>query len=148
MCFDSLLVIENIHLCYILRTLFLCRPANGLEGHYRFLLTGTDHVTVKCLVNEIFDLPQLGQLELFGQFVPGHQIVIQRNSTTSTWVDVCELIQAQDVDVFDKEGRPAHDTFLDFINHSKLEIPHAGKIYKNKNVHRCKIFLRSILQPL
>jgi hypothetical protein len=50
------------------------RPANGLEGHYRFILAGADHVTVKVMVTDIFSLPQLEGLELFGQFVPGHQV--------------------------------------------------------------------------
>jgi hypothetical protein len=53
------------------------RPANGLEGLYRFILAGKDHVTVKVMVTLVFALPQLEGLELFGQFVPGHQVPIQ-----------------------------------------------------------------------
>jgi hypothetical protein len=67
------------------------RPAGGLEGHYRFGLTGTDHVTVNCQVNQNFNLPELEGMEMFGQFVPGHQITIQRNSTASAWVDVVRI---------------------------------------------------------
>jgi hypothetical protein len=93
------------------------------------ILAGTDHVTVKVNVTQVFNFPQLEGLELFGQFVPGHQVTIQRNSTTSGWVDVCQLIQSQDVDVFNKEGQPAHDAFLDYIEHTKAEIPHAGKAW-------------------
>jgi hypothetical protein len=91
------------------------------------VLTGTDHLTVKCQASLVFSLPQLDGLELFGQFVPGHQINIQRNSTTSAWVDVLELIQAQDVDVFDKNGQPGHDHLFSFIEEAKKELPHAGK---------------------
>jgi hypothetical protein len=104
----------------------LHRPASGLEGHYQFILTGSDHIKVKVLVNQVFNFPQLEGLELFGQFVPGHQIALQRNATTSGWVDVGQLVQAQDLDVFDKNGQPAHDVFLDFIEHTKAQIPHAG----------------------
>jgi hypothetical protein len=103
------------------------RPAGGLEGHYRFGLTGTDHVTVNCQVNQIFNLPELEGMELFGQFVPGHQILIQRNSTSSAWVDVVELIHSRDVVVFDKKGQPANDSFLGILMEARLELPHAGE---------------------
>jgi hypothetical protein len=110
------------------------RPASGLEGHYRFVLTGSDHIQVKVLITQVFDFPQLEGMELFGQFVPGHQIALQRNATTSGWVDVGQLVQAQDLDVFDKNGQPAHDAFLDFMEHTKAQIPHAGNylLYYNK----------------
>jgi hypothetical protein len=61
-----------------------------------------------------------------GTLTSVYQVAIQRNATTSSWVDVGLLIQAQDIDVFDKDGHPAHDTFLDFLEHTKAEIPHAG----------------------
>jgi hypothetical protein len=52
----------------------LSRPAEGREGHYRLVLAGTEHVAVKVPAAGILDLPALKDLELNGQFLPGHQV--------------------------------------------------------------------------
>jgi hypothetical protein len=41
------------------------------------------------------------------------QISIQQNSTCSAWIDTADLVQAQDLDVFDEDGNAAHEAYLD-----------------------------------
>jgi hypothetical protein len=57
-----------------LTALMAIRPADGLEGHYKFVLTGGEHLAVKIPVARILSLPVMADLELEGQFLPGQQV--------------------------------------------------------------------------
>jgi hypothetical protein len=105
-----------------------CRPAEGLEGSFRFQLAGTEHLTVKVPVNLLLPNEELSGLELHGQFLAGHHVILQPNSTCSTWVDIVELINSQDVDVYDLAGNPCHERVLDKITTDKEEHPHLGNL--------------------
>jgi hypothetical protein len=106
--------------------LFHSSPAEGLEGSYRFVLSGAEHVTVRAAISDVIPIPEIANMELSGQFLPGQQIIINNNSTCSTWMDVEELIRSQDVDVFMKDGLPAHEQFLEFLAEAKAIQPHLG----------------------
>jgi hypothetical protein len=67
-------------------------------------------------------------VELVGQFLPGHQIVIKPNSTSSPWLDVEELVKSQDVDVFGPDAAPMHEQFLEMLAEARLSIPFLGKL--------------------
>jgi hypothetical protein len=54
------------------------------------------------------------------------QVVIQQNSTCSGWIDTCDLIQAQDLDVFDEQGNPAHELYLDVLEEARADRAHLG----------------------
>jgi hypothetical protein len=47
-------------------------------------------------------------------------------------VDVVDLIQAQDVDVFDADGQPAHDILLDSLEVARNEENNTGVEKQNK----------------
>jgi hypothetical protein len=47
-----------------------------------------------------------------GQFQPGGQIIMQPNSTATGWVDFRELVAAQDIDIYDQEGKLAAEDLL------------------------------------
>jgi hypothetical protein len=47
------------------------------------------------------------------------QISIQQNSTCSAWIDTADLVQAQDLDVFDEDGNAAHEAYLDILEQLK-----------------------------
>jgi hypothetical protein len=81
---------------------------------------------VKIPVSLFLPFEDLYDLELQGQFLPGHHVTLQPNSTSSTWVDVEELINSQDVDVFDKEGRPCHERVFARLASAREENPHLG----------------------
>jgi hypothetical protein len=44
-------------------------------------------------------------------------------------VDTCDLVQAQDLDVYDSEGNPSHEIYLDILETLKAEKPHIGIEY-------------------
>jgi hypothetical protein len=85
-------------------------------------------VAVKAAVKEVIPIQEMAGLELVGQFLPGFQIAIKPNSTSSPWVDVEELVKSQDVDVFGPDSAPMHEQFLGMLTEAKLSIPHIGKL--------------------
>jgi hypothetical protein len=105
----------------------LYRPASGLEGCFKFRLSGTENVAVKVPVNLVLPHESLAGLELHGQFLPGHHIALTPNSTCSPWVDIEDLINSQDVDVYDQAGQPCHDRVLDLLTEARAEHPNMGK---------------------
>ena len=64
--------------------------------------------------------------ELQAQFQPGMQIQMQPNSAASKWTDLCDLIQAQDVDVYDSDGELSCEAFLEAVEEAKVTAPHTG----------------------
>jgi hypothetical protein len=58
------------------------------------------------------------------------QISIQQNSTCSAWIDTADLVQAQDLDVFDEDGNAAHEAYLDILEELKAKDTYCGKCVK------------------
>jgi len=90
-------------------------PAAGEEGSYKFLVSGRDHLTVEVPVNTIIKDPRFQGLAIHAQFQPGTQVIIDRNSSCSPWMDVVELVRSQDVDIVDSTGKLAGDRFIELI---------------------------------
>jgi hypothetical protein len=107
----------------------LIRPSDGLEGSFKLKLSGSDHLAVRAPVNLVLPFEDLSDLELHGQFLPGHHIALQPNSTSSPWVDVEDLINAQDVDVFNKDGNPAHELVLSRLEEAREANPRMGNTF-------------------
>ena len=87
-------------------------PASGLEGSYRFALTGTNHVTMKVPVQRIIPDQRFKEMVIEIQLQLGTQIKLGKNCTSTDWVDMVELVQSQDADVVDKSGHPISEEFL------------------------------------
>jgi hypothetical protein len=112
----------------LLANLWCFSPAEGLEGHFRLVLDGSDHVTVKAAVKDVIPIKEMAGLELVGQFLPGFQIAVKPNSTSTAWVNVEELVKSQDVDVYRPDSTPMHEQFLGMLTEARLSIPHLGKL--------------------
>ena len=95
-----------------LQALLAVGPADGLEGSFRFTLTGTNHVTMRVPVQRILADKQFGGMIIELQLQLGTQIKISKNATTTDWVDVIELVQSQDAEVLDKAGKAVNEEFL------------------------------------
>jgi hypothetical protein len=70
--------------------------------------------------------------------------VLQKNSTCSAWVDVEDLLRAQDVDAYDADGNPVHEQLLDCMDQARLAQGYLGnKIKENyfKQNKNTKFFL-------
>jgi hypothetical protein len=89
------------------------------------VLTGSSHLPVRVRVHDVLPIKELEGHELHGQFLAGHQIQLQKNSTTSPWVDV----EAQDVDAFDADGNPAHEALVDILQEARMLQSFIGKSF-------------------
>jgi hypothetical protein len=78
-------------------------------------------------VHDVLPIKELEGYELHGQFLVGHQIQLQKNSTCTTWVDVEELVKAQDVDAFDADGNPGHENLIGYLEEARLLQNYIGK---------------------
>jgi hypothetical protein len=150
--FDTLTVPAPAGSKFHLQALLTGRPSNGREGQFRFLIAGTDHFKINVKATDILDVPLMEgmlircQMELGSQvlllqnfnkhrlvslcfwtkvfaniFVP-NQVVLGNNSSTSRWVDVGELAQAQDVEVVNDKDEDVTEQFI-----ANLETIRKGK---------------------
>jgi hypothetical protein len=46
------------------------------------------------------------------------------------WIDTADLVQAQDLDVFDEDGNAAHEAYLDILEELKAKDTYCGKCVK------------------
>ncbi len=95
-----------------LAALLAVKPAGAREGSFRLVLAGTEDITVRLPVAEFIPHKSVEGFTVVGQFQPGGQIVMQPNSTATSWIDFRELVASQDVDIFDQSGELAAEELL------------------------------------
>ena len=99
------------------------QPSGGEEGAFRFVLTGREHLQVRIAVNAILPEKCFENMWISMQLEIGTQIRLERNSVASKWVDIVELVNAQDADVTDQEGEEVNERFIEAIESRKKEAP-------------------------
>jgi len=91
------------------------QPSGGEEGSFRFTLAGSSHLHLKFEVTSIIQDDSLAGLSMELQMELGTQIKLEKNSVTSAWSDMVELVNSQDVDVTDAEGEDRGELFLSAV---------------------------------
>jgi hypothetical protein len=74
------------------------RPNGRIIDHTRIVLGGTEMVNVKIGMRKIFNSPALEGMELKFSSWPG-DIQLRRNTTSSDWIDVIEMLEAREATV-------------------------------------------------
>jgi hypothetical protein len=97
-----------------------------MEGQFRVLLGGTDHINVRIQATSILPIPEMEPFQILGQFKPGIQVCFQKNSTCSPWLDIAELVSSQDLDVYDAGNEDAHVAFLETVADAKETLHTVG----------------------
>ena len=77
-------------------------------------------------IEKVIDIPALAGLEIVGEFQPGLQVTMQPNSAASKWVDIYDLVMAQDLDIMSEKGELACDTFTKAIEEARIKEPSTG----------------------
>jgi hypothetical protein len=90
------------------------------------VLGGTEHLKVKVPATNILPIPEMEPFQFAGQFKPGSQISLQKNSSCSPWLDLVDLVSSQDVEVLDSAGEDATDAFLNAMAGVKEVLCTAG----------------------
>jgi hypothetical protein len=73
------------------------------------VLGGTEHLNVRVPATNVLPIPKMEPFEFSGQFKPGTQISLQKNSTCSLWLDLVDLVSSQDLD---RVGEDESEAFL------------------------------------
>ena len=98
------------------------KPAGGEEGNFRFVLAGPHKIRLrfevkKVLPSNIFDgMVAEAELEI------GDQVILEKNSVCSAWIDMVELVQSQDFMITDSDDNDVGDAFLAGIQSYRADL--------------------------
>lgn len=95
-----------------LEALLAIQPSEGEEGTFRFTLAGPQHLQMRIRVTDILQEKAFDNMWLSFQMELGTQIKLEKNSVASKWMDMVEMVNAQDIDVTDAEGEEVNEAFL------------------------------------
>ena len=95
------------------------RPAGGQEGDFRFALAGPEKLKLSFAINRVLPDPVFANMVAELELVPGDQIKLEKNSVATTWWDLEDLVESQDVVVTDGKGAEVGDQFLAAVGHNK-----------------------------
>lgn len=98
----------NIHM----EAFMAARPAEGQEGAFRLIVSGSSHLDLLIPVDAILPHPAFAGMSIEAQLRLGTQVKIEPNSACSKWVDIVELIQSQDMDVVTEDSESVSEKFL------------------------------------
>ncbi len=122
--FETLTVPAPAGSKFHLQALLTAPSCPGREGQFKLLIGGEDHMLIKAKVRDIIDDPLFDGMSLECQLQLGSQIVFGKNACTSRWVDVVELVKAQDIEVYTENGEAVSDEFIE--NMEIFQARHVG----------------------
>ena len=96
-----------------MEALLVAKPARGQEGTYRLALGGAHRLLLEMKVTDVFNDKAFEGMTVMADIQNGSIIKLQKNSVTTRWCDVEELVRAQEVDVIDEHGEDKADLFLE-----------------------------------
>ncbi len=105
-------------------------PSPGDEGYYRLVVVGDTQLEVKLEASSIIPDDNLKRFWLYGQFEASRVAKLANNCCVSAWMDVLELVAAQDLDVYDQDGNSATDDFLEAMAAAKKANPTIGAAWR------------------
>ena len=79
------------------------RPTGRILDNFRLTVNGTEILEAELELNQILPTPVLNGYKLRFQYWP-RDIGIRRNLTTGGWLDVTDLVAANNATVLDPEG--------------------------------------------
>lgn len=97
----------------LMEALLVAKPASGQEGTFKFVVAGADKILIELKVSDIWMDSCFSDMTVMADITSGSLIKLQKNSTTSSWVDVEELVRAQEADVLNAEGDDVAEQFLE-----------------------------------
>ena len=108
------------------------KPAEGEEGAFRFALAGTDSIRLRFRVQDLLPDFIFDGMFIQAEMTIGQQVILEKNSVCSKWMDIVELINSQDVEVVDQTGADIPERFMDAMaNYKKIAPANLSGIYHN-----------------
>jgi len=117
-----------------MEALMAIKPAEGEEGAFRFVLAGPDKVKLHFPISDILQDFIFSEMYIKAEMHIGQQILMEKNSVCSKWMDLVDLVNSQDVEVVDKNGADVSETFMEAMdNYKKIALPHLSGNKKSIN---------------
>ncbi len=79
------------------------RPNGHLLDHFRVVLGGSELLEAAIPLDKLLPSPNLNGWKARYQFWP-RDTAIRRNMTTSSWLDVSQLVRSNDLRIMDEDG--------------------------------------------
>ena len=105
-----------------LEALLAVRPAAGREGSFRLLLAGPEKIKLRFNINTVLPSALFAGMVAEAEVDVGEHIQIERNSISSKWQDVGELVQSQDFAITDGLGEDASEEFIAALQSYKKDL--------------------------
>ena len=77
------------------------KPAGGEEGNFRFVLAGPHKIRLRFEIKNVLPSDLFNNMVAEAELEIGDQVVMERNSVCSAWMDLVELVRSQDVMITD-----------------------------------------------
>ncbi len=111
-----------------MEALLAARPAGGHEGMFRLAIAGDEKLTISMKVTDIFNSKEVQGMTVVADIPNGSLLKLRKNSCTSKWTDIEELVKSQDADVLNEEGEDVSEEFLDAWDNIRRSHPLGDKL--------------------
>ena len=98
------------------------KPASGEEGSFRFVLTGPEKLKLRFNIQSVLDSGLFAGMVAEAEINVGDHIQMIKNSVSSKWMDLLELVQSQDMAILDGLGEDAADEFIIALDQYKKDM--------------------------
>ena len=95
-----------------MEALLAVRPAEGEEGNFRFALAGTEDLRLLFPVNMVLTSELFAGMHVEAHLSVADHIHIEKNSASSKWSDITDMVSSQDIEIVDGEGEVISEQFL------------------------------------
>ena len=98
------------------------KPAGGEEGNFRFVLAGPHKIRLRFEIKNVLPSDLFNNMVAEAELEIGDQVVMERNSVCSAWMDLVELVRSQDVMITDGDDNDIADEFLAALQKYKEDV--------------------------
>ena len=98
------------------------KPASGEEGSFRFVLTGPEKLKLRFNIQSVLNSGLFAGMVAEAEINVGDHIQMIKNSVSSKWMDLLELVQSQDMAILDGLGEDAADEFIIALDQYKKDM--------------------------
>lgn len=99
------------------------RPADGEEGHFRFVLSGPRDLRLFFPVTKVLPEEKFSGMNVEAHFDTEDMIQLEKNSACSNWIDIADMVSSQDADIVNNQGEIVSEQFLALLEGYKKSAP-------------------------
>ena len=95
------------------------KPAGIEEGNFRFALAGPDRLKIKFKITDVIDSRLFEGMFAEAELSVGDQIQFEKNTVSSDWSDIVELVRSQGYMITNNEDNNISEMFLASLKQHK-----------------------------